>query len=74
MITSNLDLADVQEIDTAASTSALGDPEGAVVLEANDLRKTYLILKSSECQKLTALLMNAKEEAQIMEGFMAMKR
>lgn len=69
MRTKNLDLADVQEIDTLASTSLLGDPEGSIILTSNDLSMTYLFLRSSECVKVSSLLMNAKEEATIMEGF-----
>ena len=70
MRTTNIDLADVQEIDTSASTSLIGDPEGSIILTSNDLSTTYLLLRSSECVKVTSLLMNAKEEATIMEGFM----
>lgn len=74
MVSINIDLSNIKDIDTAGSTGILGDPEGKVVIIENDNKTIHqLTLRSSECQKVTAILTNAKEEAIIRSGIGGMQ-
>ena len=68
----NLDMSMVQEIDAEFSNSCCGDPQGRVRLTANDGSKVKLNLRSSECQTVSKIMNDAKEEAGIMANFLAM--
>lgn len=59
----NIDLTLVHDIDAAASTSSCGDPMGGVILSSMDGKVNRLKVRSSESQKLAAMMNNAKEEA-----------
>ncbi|KAJ1381840.1 hypothetical protein B484DRAFT_460299, partial [Ochromonadaceae sp. CCMP2298] len=68
----NIDLKDITDCDNNAATALMGDPPGQVILNSTT-GNARLTLKSSECQKVTTIVMNAKEEAVIASG-MAMMR
>mmetsp|Transcript_13566 Transcript_13566/g.27101 ORF Transcript_13566/g.27101 Transcript_13566/m.27101 type:complete len:248 (-) Transcript_13566:165-908(-) len=72
MRSDNIDLTTVKDVDTAASSSLVGDPIGWVTLSTNSGDHRSLALKSSQCQKVTALISNAKEEAIVVVGMTAM--
>mmetsp|Transcript_32089 Transcript_32089/g.54117 ORF Transcript_32089/g.54117 Transcript_32089/m.54117 type:complete len:96 (-) Transcript_32089:209-496(-) len=72
MAANNLDLKDVRDVDATASTAMVGDPPGNVIVNLNDGQRTVLTLKSSQCQKVVAMVLNAKEEAVISAGMQAM--
>lgn len=59
----NIDLTLVHDIDAAASTDSCGDPVGAVIISSMDGKVNKLKVRSSEAQKLSAMMNNAKEEA-----------
>ena len=67
VISENTDLTDVRDVDVAAMTAVVGDPPGAVNINTNT-KFIRLTLQSSQCQKVTAIITNAKEEALIQEG------
>jgi hypothetical protein len=68
----NVDLTMVIDIDSTAATNLVGNPKGSVVLSTMDGKMYSLDLESSECQKVTAIMNNAKEEAGIIAGMHAM--
>lgn len=63
-------LADIKDIDLGASTALVGDPPGQLMMSTVDGGMFELTLKSSECQKVCAMVTNAKEEAAIQMGLM----
>ena len=68
----NTDLSVIVDVDAVASTTAMGVPLGFVNITTVDGKYFQLHLKSSECQKATALITNGKEEAVIVAGMQAM--
>lgn len=58
----NIDLSDINDVDVRAATAAMGDPLGALAINAKT-GFVVLALRSSECQKTAMLITNAKEEA-----------
>lgn len=68
VVSENQDLSDVKDVDVSAMTALIGDPPGAVNVSTDSGKIIQLILKSSQCQKVTAIITNAKEEASIQEG------
>lgn len=67
MKTNTVDLNNVKDVDSAGSTTLVGDPPGKVILQTTTGPED-IVLKSSECQKVTAILTNTKEENLIQEG------
>ena len=63
IVSDNIDLTLINDIDCAASTHCMGDPLGFVSIQSFDGTSHTLHLASSEVQKVTATLNNAKEEA-----------
>jgi hypothetical protein len=68
IVSENSDLSDVKDVDVAAMTTLIGDPPGVVNININSGKIVQLTLKSSQCQKVNAIITNAKEEALIQEG------
>eukprot|EP00286_Rhodomonas_abbreviata_P000886 CAMPEP_0181287920 /NCGR_PEP_ID=MMETSP1101-20121128/51_1 /TAXON_ID=46948 /ORGANISM="Rhodomonas abbreviata, Strain Caron Lab Isolate" /LENGTH=246 /DNA_ID=CAMNT_0023391997 /DNA_START=66 /DNA_END=806 /DNA_ORIENTATION=- len=68
----NVDLSLIIDIDTDASSTAVGDPVGFIQISTMDGNYYVLSMRSSECQKITALISNAKEEAQILQHMQTM--
>jgi hypothetical protein len=68
----NIDLSDVTDVDVRAATAAFGDPTGVLVVSTRQGNCYQLQLRSSECQKTSMLLTNAKEEAVAMSSAQAM--
>lgn len=73
MHSNNTDLTILKDIDAMGSTGICGEPLGAVIFTDNYFRGDMLYLRSSECQKVTAIITNAKEEAVIQEGVQSMQ-
>lgn len=59
----NVDLTLINDVDCAASSDCCGDPAGRVFISSFDGSTHTLTVPSSECQKITAILNNTKEEA-----------
>lgn len=68
VVSVNTDLSVVTDVDVAAMTTMVGDPPGAVNISTQSGKTIQLILKSSQCQKVNAIITNAKEECAIQEG------
>lgn len=68
MTSDNSDLTEFKDVDVAAMTAMIGDPPGYVNITTANHKFLQLTLKSSQCQKATAIITNAKEEAVIQEG------
>jgi hypothetical protein len=68
----NIDLSDVTDVDVRAATAAFGDPTGVLVVSTRQGNCYLLQLRSSECQKTSMLLTNAKEEAAALSSAQAM--
>ena len=68
VVSENTDLSDVTDVDVAAMTALVGDPPGVVNINTITGKIIQLTLKSSQCQKVNAIITNAKEEAAIQEG------
>jgi len=73
MHSSNTDLTILKDIDAMGSTGICGEPLGAVIFTDDFFRRDMLFLRSSECQKVTAIITNAKEEAVIQEGVQSLQ-
>jgi hypothetical protein len=69
-----LDLQDFKDVDLVASTAIVGDPPGTIVISTHSGENHAITLQSSQCQKVLALLTNAKEEAVIQLGLMQFGR
>jgi hypothetical protein len=61
-------LTDIKDLSVNAQSSMAGDPLGYVVLNLDQGFPVTLELKSSQCQKVKAIIENAKEEAHVQEG------
>lgn len=69
-----VDLSDFKDVDLVASTALVGDPPGTIVITSKDGTTFPVTLQSSQCQKVLALMTNAKEEAVIQLGLMQFGR
>lgn len=61
----NIDLTLINDIDCAAGTHCCGDPLGRVFISSFDGITHELRLPSTECQKVSSIINNTKEEAVI---------
>lgn len=68
VVSVNKDLTTIKDADVTAMTACIGDPPGVVVINVDDGETVELIMQSSQCQKVSAIITNAKEEAAIQEG------
>lgn len=68
VVSINKDLTNIKDVDVTAKTSCIGDPDGVVIVNMDDGELVELVLQSSQCQKVNAIITNAKEEANIQEG------
>ena len=73
MQSSNTDLTILKDIDAMGSTGIIGEPLGIVFYSDNYSRRDVLYLRSSECQKVTAIVTNAKEEAVVQAGMQSLQ-
>lgn len=64
IISNNTDLTLIHDVDCVASTDKCGDPAGFIIVATMDGNKPQrMCLRSSECQKVTAIMNNIREEA-----------
>lgn len=63
IVSDNVDLTLISDIDCVASTHCTGDPLGFVQISSFDGSTHSLLLPSTEVQKVTSIINNAKEEA-----------
>jgi hypothetical protein len=68
VVSQNTSLTDIKDLSVNAQSSMAGDPLGYVVLNLDQGFPVTLELKSSQCQKVKAIIENAKEEAHVQEG------
>ena len=68
VVSINKDLINVKDVDVTAMTACIGDPPGIVIINMDGGENVELVLQSSQCQKVNAVITNAKEEAIIQEG------
>lgn len=63
VLTNNVDLLHIVDVDSGASTSTFGDPCGKVIATSLNGEVDVLRLRSSDCQRVAALINIVKEEA-----------
>lgn len=63
ILTNNIDLVHVVDVDCSAKTSTCGDPGGKVMVTSLTGEVDILKIRSSECQRVAALINITKEEA-----------
>jgi len=70
MASTSYNLTDVSDVDVLASTACCGTPKGTVAVSMSTGKVVSFHLKSDECQKVSSLMINAREEAVVQEGIM----
>jgi hypothetical protein len=63
IMSDNIDLTLISDIDCGAETNSCGEPQGQVIISLMSGEQKNLTLRSSDCQKVTAIFNSVREEA-----------